>query len=101
MDKRLKLHDTLKDILGSSNVYFQPPASIKMAYPAIRYSLSSINTHHADNSVYGRFVAYEIILIDRNPDSIFIDKISSLSRCDFNRYYTAENLNHYVFTICI
>ena len=32
MDRRLKLHEELCDILGSRNVYFQPPETVKMKY---------------------------------------------------------------------
>ena len=34
---RLELQSVLEQTLGSRNVYFQPPASVKMKYPAIVY----------------------------------------------------------------
>ena len=39
---RLILHDELITLLGSSNVYFQPPTSIKMNYPCIIYKLDDV-----------------------------------------------------------
>ena len=43
MSKRIDLGNKLKEILGSSNVYFQPPDNLKMVYPCIRYRLEGGN----------------------------------------------------------
>lgn len=99
MNRRLELHEVLCDILGSRNVYYQPPESVKMKYPAIRYSRSDVENNFANNKVYMQSHEYEVIVIDRNPDSDIVDKVSSLPRCRFNRHYTADNLNHDVFTL--
>lgn len=99
MASRLTLQRELEELLGSSNVYFQPPSSVKMRYPAIRYSLSNMQNNHADNLVYKHSKAYELILIDPDPDSIFIDKLLRLPYCRFDRCYPADNLNHYIFTL--
>lgn len=99
MADRVKLQAMLEDILGSRNVYFQPPSSIRMNYPAIVYSANNIENLHADNAVYRQNKSYEIIVIDRNPDSVISEKISRLPMCKFNRHYVADNLNHDVFTL--
>lgn len=99
MVSRLSLQTMLETILGSQNVYFQPPASVQMKYPAIVYSLASINNTFANNIVYMQTTAYEITLIDRNPDSEFVKKLSTLPSCRFDRHFRSDNLNHYVFTI--
>ena len=99
MASRLDLHNKLKEVLGSNNVYFQPPPSKSMNYPAIVYALSDINNVFANDSVYKQSRSYEITLIDPNPDSEYITKLSRLPTCRFNRHYKADNLNHYLFTI--
>lgn len=99
MGNRLKQHEVFCDILGSRNVYFQPPESVAMKYPAIRYSLSNIENINANDFPYKQSKAYEVILIDPNPDSQYVDRISQLPYCGFDRYYPADNLNHYVFTL--
>ena len=48
--KRTDLHEILKEILGSDNVYFQPPESYKMEYPCIVYERSALTTRFADNN---------------------------------------------------
>lgn len=99
MADRLDLNEILCKILGSRNVYFQPPATIKMQYPAIIYSLSSINNKYADNKVYFQKRGYTVVVVDRSPDSIFSDKISMLPYCSFDRSYTSDGLNHFVYTL--
>ena len=99
MASRLSLQKTLEGILGSRNVYYQPPASVKMKYPAIVYSRKDIETINANNAKYNSRRCYDVTVIDENPDSIFLDKILELPLSRFDRHYTAENLNHDVFTI--
>lgn len=99
MDKRIEFHDILKSTLNSSNVYFQPPETIKMNYPAIVYSLSNLRNMYADNLVYIQKKAYNVILIEKNPDSETIEKLSKLPYSNFNTSYVADNLYHYSYTI--
>ena len=99
MASRLDLHEILCSILESRNVYFQPPESLKIQYPAIIYSLSRIRNIHANNNIYNQLRSYQIILIDKSPDSTISDKISKLPYCTFDRSYVSDELNHYVFTL--
>ena len=99
MSSRLDLHTILCEILGSRNVYFQPPSSVRMQYPAIVYSRKDIEKRSADDGVYQKLPSYEVILVDKNPDSPFVEKILALPYCSFDRHYESDNLNHDVFTI--
>lgn len=99
MASRLNLQTELETILGSRNVYYQPPESVKMKYPAIVYSRKNIDNVFADDSVYTQNHAYELTVIDQNPDSEIVMKVSKLPACTFDRNYTADNLNHDVFRL--
>ena len=99
MEKRLELHELLCELLGSRNVYFQPPESVKLKYPAIVYARERIANDFADNSVYKQELAYRITTIDKDPDSELPIKISRLPRCRYDRPYTANNLNDNVFVL--
>ena len=99
MASRLELQSMLESLLGSRNVYYQPPATKKIEYPAIIYSRSNIGNYHANDAVYGQTNAYMVTVIDRNPDSEFVKKVSLLPLCSFDRHYTSDNLNHDVFTL--
>lgn len=101
LNDRLELHELLCEILGSRNVYFQPPESVKMEYPAIRYARNRINNTSADNQIYTQDVGYTITVIDRDPDSEVVERLSKIPRIMYDRSYVADNLNHDVFTIYI
>lgn len=96
---RLKLQTILEKLLGSRNVYFQPPSSIKMSYPAIVYELDDIDSTHADNVVYIDNNRYKVSYIDPNPDSDIPMKIARLPMCRFSTRYASDNLNHTVFNL--
>lgn len=99
MDKRAEFHGILEQILGSKKVYYQPPESVKMSYPAIRYSRSDIQNTFANDNVYMQKTAYEVIVIDPDPDSEIVKKVSKLPTARYQRHYTSDNLNHDVFNI--
>lgn len=99
MNRREALHEILCEALGSRNVYFQPPESIKMQYPAIVYSRDDIDNNFANNSVYMQSLAYSVTVIDSDPDSEVVDRVSKLPRCQYDRHYKSDNLNHDIFTI--
>lgn len=99
MASRLDLQNKLEELLGSRNVYYQPPASLKMKYPAIRYNKSDIESRHADNAKYSNFTRYELIVIDNYPDNKVINKILELPLTSYERHYTSDNLHHDVINI--
>lgn len=101
---RLELQETLKDILGSDQVYYEPPETVKMHYPAIVYSLARMHNRAADNfTVYMRYDSYTVMYIDPTPQTTRtgtpLEKILALDGCVFDRTYVMDNLHHYVFTI--
>lgn len=99
MAPRLELSILLNSLLGSSNVYFQPPPNTKMLYPAIVYERDSIDSESANNRPYTQAKRYQVTVIDRNPDSLIPDKIASLPMSSFSRHFVTDNLNHDVFNI--
>ena len=99
MSSRIELQDELENLLGSKNVYYQPPESVKMEYPAIVYRRSNIKNDFADNLAYRQSHSYELIVIDKNPDNVFVEAILDIPYCTFDRHYKADNLNHYVSTL--
>lgn len=94
MASRLELQSKLEELLGNRNVYYQPPEDLKMQYPAIRYSLSTIQSRYANNAKYSNFNRYDVIVIDKRPDNKVIQKILELPLSSFDRHYVSNNLNH-------
>lgn len=99
MANRLDLQALLEDLLGSRNVYYQPPESVKMKYPAIVYSLEDIENSFANDGVYFFWKKYSVIVVDKDPDSQIVTKVALLPTCRFIRHYKHENLNHYAFEL--
>lgn len=96
---RVELHIELVKLLTSNNVYYQPPESLQMQYPAIVYFLAKIDNVHANNDVYHQKKPYQVILIDENPDSDFIEPLSRFPYSSMGKPYQSDNLNHFPFTI--
>lgn len=99
MGKRLDLHAKLVAILGTRNVYFQPPANVNMVYPCIVYNRNKVITKFAGNLPYGQTKGYQLTVIDEDPDSVTPDKIAQLPSCVFDRHFTTTNLNHDIYNI--
>lgn len=99
MRTRLELQALLESLLGSDRVYYQPPASVKMEYPAIVYSKSGIKSAFANNARYSKMSRYTIIVIGKKPDNPVIDKLLELPYCSYDRPYKSDNLNHDVLTL--
>lgn len=99
MASRLNLQTLLEEKLGSRNVYFQPPESVKLNYPCIIYERNTGRDFHADDFLYNYRKNYTLTVIDKNPDSEIPDKILYLPFCSFDRFYVTDNLNHWTYTI--
>lgn len=99
MPNRLELQSKLEELLGSKNVYYDPPESIKMSYPAIRYTKSGITKTTADDKMYKLSNRYEVTHISKKPDSKVINALLDLPYCSYDRHYVSNNLHHDTLTI--
>lgn len=94
-----ELQAKFEEIIGSRSVYYNPPASVRMTYPAIVFTRANFNTLHADDSAYLRVPRYEVTVITNDPDDSLIMDILALPKCSFDRHFVSENLHHNVFTL--
>lgn len=100
MASRLKLQKELETILGSRNVYYNPPETLKMKYPCIRYTLSKIDTDKADNINYIKNRRYQLTVIDTNPDTEIPDELlDHFAYCSSDRTYRSDGFQHHVLTL--
>lgn len=97
--QRSDLQTILEGIDGETEVYYQPPASVRMSYPCIVYSLDAGQNDRADDILYKYTKRYQVTVIDRNPDSELPDAVVALPMCEFERTFRADNLNHFVFNL--
>lgn len=101
MIDRENLHDVLVKILGSPHVYFNPPEGLNLKYPAIVYHRNKISHKCADDVPYIKSVSYTVTVIDDDPDSEIVDKMSELPSCEHSTNFTSDGMNHDVFIINI
>ena len=100
MARRLQLHEELCRILGTRNVYFQPPASVILKYDCIIYEIDNREDLRADDMHYRHFVRYKITLVTRDPDSELPEQLlNSFSRISHQRHFTVDNLHHDIYTL--
>ena len=97
MAQRQQLHQLLEAI--TPKVYFQPPTNVQLEYPCIMYERDFGDTKFADNHPYRHMKRYRVTVIDRDPDSPIPEQVAALPMCTFNRFFTADNLNHDVYSV--
>ena len=99
MADRLTLQSKLEGLLGSRNVYYDPPENLAMEYDAIKYSKKPSRGRFADDARYSKLNCYELIVIARKSDHPVIEKLLDLPYCSHDRHYKADNLAHDIFTL--
>lgn len=100
MASRLQLQSELEELLGSENVYYQPPENLVMKYPCIRYNLNSGSTRFADNRPFTFDKEYTITLISYTSNEEMVKKIAMhFPKSRYDRQYKADHLVHDVYTI--
>lgn len=99
MDRWPALRAKLIEILGSENVYYNPPSNKRMNYDAIRVTLDDIEQSYADNIVYARNRRYQLTYIGYLLKDEVINKLLDLPYASFDRSYKADNLDHYIIHI--
>jgi hypothetical protein len=70
-----------------------------MQYPCIVYSRSGSSVDHANNELYRHAKRYQVTVVDRDPDTELADQVEALRYASFERFFVADDLNHYVFTL--
>lgn len=101
MGQRLDLQDILEEILGARRVYFQPKTNIRIDYSqgVIVYKRDWGSTQFATNRPYRFTFRYQITYISPDPDSSVVKAITALPMCTYDRFFTADDLNHDVFKL--
>lgn len=98
--KRLDLHEILCSLLGSRNVYFQPPANVKIKYPCFIYHRNAADEKHADNRRYAFKQRYQVTYITKDPDDDIPRLVGeTFEQCRYGSDYTSDNLYHSNFDI--
>lgn len=98
MKTRLDVQAELEELIGSPNVYYQPPETLKMHYPCIVYTQQRVDRFYADDGPWVQFPEYLVNYISRNPEDAGLDNLMQARNLVFDRHYVSDNLHHNVFT---
>ncbi len=100
MASRLELHEEFCSLLGNRHVYYQPPESVKIFYPAIIYEISGHPSVAADDTNYLIRNTYDVTLIYEDPDSTLpLRMLMWFPMVRHGKHYTSNNLIHDTFEI--
>lgn len=91
----------LQKAVDHNRVYFQPPENLKIGYPAVIFHLSKIKLDHADDVPYKGAREYSVTLITKEPEPEVLDEILKIPYTTLDTTYTADGMNHFVFTTYI
>lgn len=97
---RFELHEKLCSILGSRNVYHDPPSNIQLKYPCIIYRRQPMESRQADNIKFIKWFPWDVQIIAKDPDFELFDTF--LDNFDYGREgspLVSDNLHHSNFTI--
>jgi hypothetical protein len=92
-----QLQTLLENIEGVSAAYLQAPGA--MEYPCIKYERDRSRVIDADNLKFVLFKRYQVVVIDRSPDSAIPDRVEALPFCTLDRFYVVNGLNHWSYTL--
>lgn len=98
MDKRIERRKQLQRELESltPNVYFQPPATIKMIYPCVVYHLVTHETTYANDDRYSDRLQCNLTVIDRSPDSeLLYSVLNKFKYCTLTSTAVVDNINNF------
>lgn len=98
MTGRVKLQAVLEGICP--RVYYQPPENLKLTYPCVVYTLSSMWTRHADSRTFITKDRYQVTYITKDPDTeVRKEILETLPGCSFDRAFVSDNLHHFVYEV--
>ena len=96
---RVKLHHMLENILGSKNVYYDPPESFKLKYPCIVYYLEGFSDLPADNLTYRRMRRYNMTYITTDSEDPVAEKLADIRYCTLSRPFAVSDLFHFAYVL--
>lgn len=100
MGSSLDLQVILEQIPGVEHVYFQPPESVRMEYPAIIYGHADYDKLSANNKAYKIDRRYSVTLVYNDFEmEEAVNALLALPYCSYDRHYVADQLHHDVFTL--
>lgn len=97
--RRLELHQKLLSLDPAAKAYFQPPENLTMQYPCFVYEIDNFDIRRANNQTYALTRRYQVTYISDDVTNTYHDKVAELPMSSFSRYFVADQLHHYVYSL--
>lgn len=98
-ERRLELHQKLVSLLGSTNVYHQPPENLALRFPAIIYERVDYDVIHADDIPYHVTREWQITVVSQEPSNPVVDALMEWPTAAFKTSYVVDRMRHDVVNI--
>lgn len=98
-ERRLELHRKLVALLGSPNVYHQPPENLALRFPAIIYSRTDYDVAHADDIPYHVTRQWQVSVVSQEPSNAIVDALMKWPMTTFKASYVVDRMRHDVVNI--
>lgn len=99
------------DVVGSLRVDQSDPDSgpylfLELSHEGVdaiykkKYVVLKVNIQdYISHGVYLSKRRYTIVVIDKDPDTNLVQKVTNLPMSRFDRHFKKDNLNHYIFNV--
>lgn len=99
IDVQGRLETAMSMVEYTPHVYYQPPESIKLAYPCIVYGRDNFDMKYANDHIYKDMTKYTVTVMDVNPVSPLVDVLRTIPYCRMDREFTTTGIHHFIFTL--
>lgn len=84
-----------------SNVYFEPPESVKLKYPCILYYADAPFRNHGNNTTYITRHKFNVTIKDRSALSTLPDRFEEVfgGDCNLDRHFVDGDLHQWSYTL--
>lgn len=97
--RRLELHELLLSLNPEAKAYFQEPENIHMQYPCFIYEVDQFDIKRANNQTYALTRRYQVTYVSTDVTNTQHEKVARLPMSSFSRYFVADQLHHYVYSL--
>lgn len=102
--KREDLHLALKEVCDSyaMNLYFEPPASMRIDYPCVIYEFAYPDTTRADNTSYLNKQKFQVSVITKQADTdAHYAIVKTIDNSRFRDIRVEDGLYHFIIDVTI
>ena len=100
MKTRAEVQKLLEEVLGSKNVYFQPPPNTSIKYPCFVFKFNKFHRRNADNTPYILTGCWEVHHMYKSVNNDLKEKMLFIAPwVEYDRRIVADGVYNDYYTI--